>query len=404
MRILLSLSGLLISTILFAQDYSRYTGTLSNLTALSKIEDAAQRTAQSDALWKSLSQAGSIPLVQEDSVAFLYRGNATAVTWMGDFNGWGFDKKFNNKGVKIPNTDIWVLKASFPKDARLDYKIILNGSDWIIDPVNPNQQWSGVGGGSPNSELRMPNWKPDPVTIPNENIPHGTLEEDILFNSNGLGYQVTFSVYRPAGYDTGKKYPIIYVTDGYEYLHERMGNMQTILDNLIDQKKIKPVVAVFIDHREPVNRSNNRRMQELAMNPTYLKFFEEEFVPHIESKYSVSNDPKQRAVLGTSMGGLTAAYFAFTKPGVFGMTGIQSPAFKYKPEIFTVCDNAENSPVKVYMTTGTYNDAATEARRMKGILEKNLCTFQYSETNQGHSWGNFRDTIDDILIYFFSPE
>jgi hypothetical protein len=53
------------------------------------------------------------------------------------------------------------------------------------------------------------------------------------------------------------------------------------------------------------------------------------------------------------------------------------------------------------MTTGVMNDSEVEARRMKGILEKNLCTFQYTETNQGHSWGNFRDSIDDILIYFF---
>jgi enterochelin esterase family protein len=177
--------------------------------------------------------------------------------------------------------------------------------------------------------------------------------------------------------------------------------MTAILDNLIGEKKIQPVISIFIDHREPVNRSNNRRMQELAMNAKYLAFFELEFIPHIESQHAVLQDANQRAILGTSMGGLTAAYFAFTKPGIFGMTGIQSPAFKYKPEIFTVCDNPENPPVKVFMTTGVMNDSEVEARRMKGILEKNLCTFQYTETNQGHSWGNFRDSIDDILIYFF---
>jgi len=180
--------------------------------------------------------------------------------------------------------------------------------------------------------------------------------------------------------------------------------MATVLDNLIHENKIQPIVAVFLDHREPVNRANNRRMQELAMNPKYLDFFENEFIAHIESKYSVSKDPKQRAVLGTAMGGLTSAYFAFSKPGVFGMAGIQSPAFKFKPEIYTVCDNPEAPPVKVYLTTGVFYDAEIESRKMKQILEKNFCTFQYSESNQGHSWGNFRDTIDDILVYFFPPK
>lgn len=145
-------------------------------------------------------------------------------------------------------------------------------------------------------------------------------------------------------------------------------------------------------------------MTELAMNAKYLTFFSDEFVPFMESNYSVSNDPKQRAILGTSMGGLTSAYFAFTKPGVFGMAGIQSPAFWYKTEIYQVCDNPENPPVKIFLTTGVVNDAQDGARKMRDILEKNTCAYQYSETNQGHSWGNWRDTVDDILIYFFAAK
>jgi len=404
MQRILVVGFIMISFTLAGQDYSRYSTTLVKLYSLSKIVDETERLNQTEQFWQSLVTSNSIPLIQEDSVAFFYRGNANSVSWAGDFNGWGYDKKFNSKGVKVPNTDIWLLKASFPKDSRFDYKVIVNGTDWVIDFFNPNQQWSGVGGGSPNSELRMPDWKPEAVSVAREEVPKGKLIHDILLNSATLGYQITYSVYLPVGYSSANKYPVIYVTDGYEYLHEQMGNMHTILDNLIFEKKIQPVVAIFIDHREPVNRSNNRRMVELAMNPTYLNFFENEFLPHIELKYSVSKDPKQRALLGTSMGGLTSAYFAFSKPGVFGMAGIQSPAFKFKPEIYTVCDKPENPPVKVFLTTGVYFDAAAESRKMKGILEKNFCTYQYSETNQGHSWGNFRDTIDDILVYFFPPK
>lgn len=402
MRIKLLLILLVVCHVLVAQDYDRFTKTIKNLQALSSIADSADRIAQTNTLWQSLVDTQSVPLAQEDSVALLYKGEASSVAWMGDFNGWGYDKKFINKGVRIQKTDIWILKASFPKDARLDYKILLNNTDWIIDPYNPNQQWSGVGGGSPNSELRMPYWKQDAITLPKPTVPSGKLEKDILFNSKSLNYQVTYSVYLPVGYDPLKKYPAIYVTDGYEYMHERMGNMLVILDNLIDQKKIQPIIAIFIDHREPVNRSNNRRMQELAMNEKYLTFFEEEFIPLIESKYSVLKDAQKRAILGTSMGGLTSAYFGFTKPGVFGMAGIQSPAFWFKPDIYKVCDNPENPPMKIFMTTGVINDAQDGARKMKEILERNTCTFEYSETNQGHSWGNWRDTIDDILVYFFA--
>lgn len=354
-----------------------------------------------DSWWSTLQKGSLIPLTQEDSVLFLYRGEAKTIAWMGDFNGWGYDKEFQNQGKQIAGTDIWYLKTSFPKDARLDYKILINGTDWIVDPNNPNQQWSGVGGGSPNSELRMPEWKADPIMIPRENIARGTLEKDILFNSKTLGYQVTYSIYYPAHYNQDTVYPVLYVTDGYEYLHERLGNMKVILDNLIADERIKPLVVIFIDHREPVNRSNNRRMMELAMNSRYLNFIADEFIAEIEKQHTISKARADRAILGSSMGGLTAAYFAFSRPEVFGMAGIQSPAFWFKPDIYSLCDNPENPPVKVFMTTGTIKDAEEGARKMKAILEKNTCTYQYFETNQGHSWGNFRDSIDDILLYFF---
>jgi enterochelin esterase-like enzyme len=388
-----------------AQDYSLLSSTFTKLKSLSQIQEQDARALQTEKVWESMVRENLIPLTQEDSVVFLYKGPAQSVSWMGDFNGWGYDKNFKSIGTNIKNTDIWFFKAAFPKDSRFDYKILINGTDWIIDPNNPNQQWSGVGGGSPNSELRMPGWQPDPTTtLTVQGVPSGKLQTDILFNSKSLGYQLTYSIYIPNSYSNTKKYPVIYVTDGYEYLHERMGNMQTTLNNLIAQNKIEPVIAVFIDHREPVNRSNNRRMQELAMNAKYLTFFESEFIPHIESSYSTYNTADKRAILGTSMGGLTAAYFAFTKPGIFGMSGIQSPAFRYKPDIYTVCDNPSAPAVKVFLTTGVFNDTAPEARRMKEVLDKNLCTYQYSESNQGHSWGNWRDSIDDILIYFFATK
>lgn len=386
---------LIVSYNCVAQDYSSFTTTVHELYTL-KTPSAVTE------VWNDLVESEDIPLVREDSVAFLYRGEAKSVVWMGDFNGWGYHKNFNNKGKRIPNTDLWILKAAFPKDARLDYKILIDDANWILDPYNTDHQWSGVGGGSPNSELRMPGWKEDPLTTtPLPDIKRGKLEKDLLLNSQALAYQITYSIYIPSGYKPSSVYPVIYVTDGYEYMHDRLGNMVTILDNLIHLGKIKPVVAVFIDHREPVNRSNNRRMTELAMNEKYMKFLTEELMPLIEQHYRITKDPAQRAVMGTSMGGLSAAYFAFSKPGLFGLAGIQSPAFWFKPEIYTLCDNPENPPLKIFMTTGLIHDTEEGARKMKTILEKNTCAYVYKEVNQGHSWGNWRDSIDDILVYFF---
>jgi enterochelin esterase family protein len=381
-----------------AQNYQPLKNRLNEVVAIGK----AGSPEKLDSWWADLRAAQQIPLVVEDSVYFFYKGPAKSVDWIGDFNGWGYDKKFPNKGKQVEGTDVWLLKASFPKDARLDYKIVIDGTNWMIDPENKYQQWSGVGGGSPNSELRMPSWQEDPILTERNSNQKGTLKSDILLNSKILGYQVTYTVYLPHHYRDSLKLPCIYVTDGYEYLHPRLGNMITILDNLIEDKKIKPVVAVFIDHRSPIDRSNNRRMQELAMNAKYLEFFTQELIPQVESEFAVIRDSGSRAIMGTSMGGLTATYFAFTKPDIFGLAGIQSPSFYTRPQIYSLCSNPADPKMKISMTSGLINDTSVESRKMKDVLEATSCVYTYREVNEGHSWGNWRRLIDDILIDLFA--
>ncbi len=391
------LTGLLIlfAQLAFSQNYSYLK---QQINILKNIKPDAEGRTALESWWAELKSKNQIPLVDGDSVYFFYRGKATSVEWMGDFNGWGYKKDFQNKGKQIPGTDLWYLNSSFPLDARLDYKILVNGTSWLLDPENKNQQWSGVGGGSPNSELRMPEWKEDPVLLERNNIPKGQLIQDQLLNSNILGYQVTYSVYLPNNPGKMESLPTIYLTDGYEYLHPRLGNMTIILDNLIFDKKILPAIAVFIDHREPVNRGNNRRMSELTMNAKYLDFFVQELIPFIEAGYPCKADARSRLIMGTSMGALTATYFAFARPDVFGLAGIQSPAYYTRPQIYNLCSNPTNPQMKISMTTGLINDTSVDSRKMKDILEASSCDYHYREVNEGQSWGNWKRLIDDILI------
>lgn len=388
--------------LLQAQDYTIFHRTVRLFYKVASLPTAEAKAARLEALVDSLVAKDQFPIKQRDSVAFIYIGDATSVEWIGDFNGWGYFKEFKNEGTRIKGTDVWILKASFPDDARLDYKIVTDKRNWILDPHNPHHQWSGVGGGSPNSELRMPRYLDDPVHESRPSVAKGKIIQDKLYTSKKLGYQLTYSVYLPAVEGNGK-FPVAYVTDGYEYIHPKLGNMPTVLDNLIADKKIKPVMAVFIDHREPANRTNNRRMQELVMNKDYLDFFVNEFIPFIESEYPAKTEAINRAVVGSSVGGLNATFFAFSRPDVFGNAGIQSPSFFTRPQIYSLCDSSTGSKVKISMTSGLINDASDGGRKMIKILESNACVYQYREVNQGHSWGNWRYLIDDILIDFFAP-
>lgn len=403
MRLTFFLLLVFATNLVTGQDYNAFHENMAALQGLSRITDSNQQESALKVILDKLKSEDEIPLRGRDSVAFIYIGIAQSVDWMGDFNGWGYDKTFNNHGVKIPNTNVWILKSSFPTDARLDYKIILNGANWILDPINPHTQWSGVGGGSPNSELRMPGYKVDPIHTKRENVPEGKIIADVLFTSEVLGYQITYSVYLPPVKAEGK-FPVAYVTDGYEYLHPQLGDLPTVMDNLIADKKIEPIMAVFVDHREPANRTNNRRMQEMVMNPTYLDFFVNEFIPFIEANYPAQSSAKSRAILGSSVGGLCATYFAFSRPDIFGNVGIQSPTFYTRPQIYSLCDSPIGSSVKISMTSGLINDASDSGKKMTAILDKNSCDYQYREVNEGYSWGNWRYLEDDILMDFFGTK
>lgn len=361
-----------------------------------KNAEVAQQMA--DELWQELAAADQIPYTNDSTVVFLFKGDAESVRWNGDFNSWGGNKSVQIIGEQIGNTDLWASTTTFPADARLDYKITVNESDWMLDPANPHQQWSGFG---PNSELRMPKWKPEPLTYRSPDTENGLLRESSIIESSNLGYEVSYQVYLPDGYETSDQLPVIYVTDGQEYSDDNLGAMVIVLDNLIDKEKIQPIIAVFVNPLDPSDPDVNRRMDEMGNNEEYLDFFANELIPIIENNYKASANKNDRAILGTSLGGLNATYFAFSRPDLFGNVAIQAPAFWYREEIYDLVKESEVEALNIYMSVGTIGDNTIDARTMKTILKEKGLEFTYLEVNEGHSWGAWRTQLDDILIQFF---
>ncbi|MBO6523898.1 MAG: prolyl oligopeptidase family serine peptidase [Balneolaceae bacterium] len=371
---------------------------IQQLQETASISDETTRKTRIDAIWDSLTVNKLIPLTEDSIALFLYRGEAGSVSWNGDFNSWSGDKRVDTQGSNIMGTDIWFLKMNFPSDARLDYKITIENENWILDPANPHQQWSGFG---PNSELRMPDWKEEPLTKTMEEAGKGSLSAYKLIESDNLGYEVRYRVYTPAGYENFENLPVLYVTDGQEYSDEQLGATTIVLDNLIHLQKIEPVIAVFVEPLNPDNPDENRRMDEFGNNEEYLAFYIEELIPEIERSYKVIADKDNRGILGTSLGGLNATYFAFTEPDVFGAAAIQAPAYWFREEIYDLVRNYEGEQPKLYMSTGTIGDNTEESRLMKSIFEEKNYSFEYLEVNEGHSWGAWSAQMDDILVYFY---
>ena len=370
-------------------------GHIQTLESITHPQDKKQAALT---FWNEMVANSMVPYTRDSSAVFLYFGDAESVAWNGDFNGWGDNKALNFTGTRIPGTDLWYLKKTFPSDARFDYKITLNGEEWILDPANPHQQVSGFG---PNSELRMPQWKDEPLSRPISDAPKGIFGEETIIESNYLNYLVSYRVYIPAGYDNLHDLNVIYVTDGQEYADQAMGAMVTVLDNLHYLDKIEPTIAVFVSPLSPGDESENRRADEFGNNPAYLDFFVHELLPKVETEFRISREKEHRAILGTSLGGLNATYFGFSRPDLFQHVGIQAPAFWYREEIYDLVKASDLNNSNIFLSVGTVGDNTLDARLMKSIFEDKGIETEYLEVNQGHSWGAWRTQIDDILIHFF---
>lgn len=330
----------------------------------------------------------AFPYLEQDTLAhYLFRGNASQVTVPGDANGWN-PSAFPMS--RISGTDLWYHTHVFESDARLDYKFVLNGNNWILDPLNP---YTVVGGFGPNSELRMPVYLPPPEIEYYPNIDHGSLQ-DTMFYSVNMGNTRQIKVYLPPHYSTtSDSFPIILFHDGLEYLS--LASARNVLDYLIWHQRIEPVIGVFVP---PVDRT-----AEYAGNlkTAFSNFIVNEVIPWIDHKYRIRTNPVSRATLGASNGGNIALWLGLNHSEVFANIAAQSSNVQD-----TISNGYLHGPFldqKIYLDIGTYDLSVLIplVDNFQQILQTRGYTYQYQVFHDGHSWGNWRAHIDDALEIFF---
>lgn len=348
-----------------------------------------------DLFWADVLSLQQMPLAFGATAVFLYRGEARAVAWIGDFSTWQSSEAFT--GRRVPGTDIWIATTTFPLDTRLDYRVMVDGVQQL-DPLNPLIQQDSDGR---NSVLTMPATISSSWIVEHTGAWKGNLSDPIVIESNSLGYAKRIQVYTPYGYERHRGLPVVYVTDGQEFVRSDMGALPVVLDNLIAQRVILPVMAVFIDPRA-TSTGDNRRGPELLTNPHFQAFLTQELIPWVDARYRTQPSPTARAIVGISLGGLHATYTAMRQPESFGMAGLLSPYYAAKPAILAEVEEHELVPVKFFVSQGTFDLDVSNTRRLCSILAAKKYDFRCQESHDGHSWGNWSRVLDDMLVFFFA--
>jgi len=140
-------------------------------------------------------------------------------------------------------------------------------------------------------------------------------------------FQRQVAVYVPAGYVPNTPSPFIVVQDERWFVPEDappsadgkprtdLPFMPVMLDNLIHEKRIPPIVAVLLSP----GPGGQRTIEYDTVSDRYVNFVETEVLPRIARDYQVAftTDPEGRATFGESSGAAAALAMAWLHPNLY---------------------------------------------------------------------------------------
>lgn len=350
------------------------------------------------------------PVIEDDTTfVLLYRGDKDSVGFIGDLTNW-FEIQWMDK---VEGTNLFYYRGNTEPDARLEYWIMFDSEGFpALDSLNEYKAVNGLG---ELSEMAMPKYKRHPYF---DNFIHGEKgsAENLKvheLDSEIMGYSHTVHVYLPPDYNEDEKYPVLYLQDGIDYIE--FAQVPNTITNLINDNKIKPIIAVFVTPPNRLKQGMPNRMTEYGLNEDYVKFFTEELVSFIDENYGTIQSPKARLVAGDSFGGLISAYIPFVRPDIFGLGYSQSGYQSFnKDQLINAYKNSDKKDIRLYVDSGIYErsvgasflpkdeiDFLMANRRFKKVLEEKGYDFIYKEYPEGHTWGNWRRHLIDALIHFY---
>ncbi len=251
-------------------------------------------------------------------------------------------------------------------------------------------------------------------------VAHGNLSK-VWYDSPTLKMQRRMTVYTPAGYDKGSKYPVLYLLHGAggdENAWSELGRAAQILDNLIATGKAKPMIVVMPNGNpncqaapgewsfgmyQPGFTSGGTGPKQPAVATMEESFMD--IVNYVDSHYHTLKDRSHRAVCGLSMGGGHTFGISLRYPTKFDYYGLFSAGLHLNGDFKeSFADQMKNSPdfdkqsthlfgskPKLYwIAMGKTDFLYQSSADLRQYLDRKRFPYEYVETEGGHIWRNWR--------------
>lgn len=287
------------------------------------------------------------------------------------------------------------------------YSISVDGVT-ALDPLNPSVKSNLIW---PGNLVTVPGSPPEVWEV--QDVPHGEVRRH-LFKSKVVGDHREIFVYTPPGYSGSGavRYPVLYLLHGYSDQADgwtTVGRAHIILDNLIAQKKAKPMIVVMtLGYGVKLESmfGDGPRIPNLFRR-SYDGFREvlfSEVMPMVEKSYRVQTNRENRAIAGLSMGGAQTLYFGLSALDKFGAIGAFSTGgFQGTPEgQFPTLDSAKANALKpLYVACGTGDTLIGFHRTFLKWLDEKGVKSVNKETPGGHVWPLWRRYLAEFAGMLF---
>ncbi len=394
---------------------------------LRALSDEIASGRETEQFWNERAQNGT-PMIEPSErpghviVTFLWRGAEKNARL------WGAPTSDHTWMTRLAGSDIWFASFEVPDSLRLTYGIApdvpqFKGSarenrvallaTLQADPLNHHPIYPDAPDiWSQRSELSLPNAPEQPGMTGPLPEARGTIS-GFDFTSEVLGNTRRVDVYTPAGFElTDPETVVLVLFDGPAYQTPR-APVPEILDRLIAEGRLPPVVAVMID---PLD--SEVRGRELPLNRDFLTVVADDLLPRVARDLGFVPDATRTVVAGSSYGGLAAAWFPHERPDVFGNAIVLSGSFWWSPETY----NRPGTPymselwmqdapkdVRLWMSAGLYEAARLPgevsiletSRHLRDILTMAGVDLTYREYAGGHDYLIWRGALAEGLIDLF---
>jgi enterochelin esterase-like enzyme len=398
-----------------------------SIANLQKALTAHNTTALKN-FWARVAKTGA-PLIEPipteknfSFVTFLWHGdNQTRNVVIFDGVA-GFDAK--DQMLNLAHTDVWYKTYRVRNDARFAYNLSPNDSLQSVndvkgdeamrnrlamlqvDPLNPHRCPTTFGAyGADSSYVQLPNAPPLLWNSLEQPDRKGKVEVTTIQSDHLKGEKKLYIYTPPAFTKEGARYPLLVLFDG----DRNVMWMPRILDLLIAQKRIPPIVAIMTDDSTP-----SARRTELPCNPQFANFLATELVPWARKNYYATDQPDRTIVAGSSYGGLASVYAGLQHPDVFGNVIALSGSFFWKPDgdqkpewLISLAEATPKLSLRFYLEVGlmeSYAMQVDENRRMRTVLIAKGYPLHYSEYDGGHAFLNWSGGMENGLQFLLTKQ